>query len=132
LWCFKINGKSLQPFIEGTVTPSRSRDLPPAYVTNGAFCPIGPLEVRRQRSFYSDAIIDDPAECIDIDSEWNWRMAQALVDAAKYADYKNRFIKTDGSPERPIWDVVIDHIERLKRSISPLVRGHLAPAGGGE
>jgi hypothetical protein len=61
----------------------------------------------------------------------DWR-EQARVDAAKYADYKNRFIKTDGSPERPIWDVVIDHIERSKRSMSSRFRGHLAPAGGGE
>jgi hypothetical protein len=61
----------------------------------------------------------------------DWR-EQTRVDAAKYADYKNRFIKTDGSPERPMWDVVIDHIERSKHSICPRVRGHLAPAGGSE
>jgi hypothetical protein len=61
----------------------------------------------------------------------DWR-EQTWVDAAKYADYKNRFIKTDGSPERPMWDVVIDHIERSKHSISSRFRGHLAPAGGGE
>jgi hypothetical protein len=61
----------------------------------------------------------------------DWR-EQTWVDAAKYADYKNRFIKTDGSPERPLWDVVIDHIERSKHPISSRFRGHLAPAGGGE
>lgn len=61
----------------------------------------------------------------------DWR-EQARIDAAKYADYKNRFIKTDGSPERPMWDVVIDHIERSNHSISSRFRGHLAPAGGGE
>jgi hypothetical protein len=61
----------------------------------------------------------------------DWR-EQARIDAAKYADYKNRFIKTDGSPERPLWDVVIDHIERSRHSISSRFRGHLAPAGGGE
>jgi hypothetical protein len=32
----------------------------------------------------------------------DWR-EQARIDAAIYADYKNRFIKTDGSPERPLW-----------------------------
>jgi CMP-N,N'-diacetyllegionaminic acid synthase len=83
MWCFKINGKSLQPFIEGAVTPSRSQDLPPAYVMNGAFYLIEPRELRRRKSFYSDTtlplIIDDPAECIDIDTEWDWRMAQALL-----------------------------------------------------
>jgi CMP-N,N'-diacetyllegionaminic acid synthase len=83
MWCFKVNGKSLQPFIEGAVAPSRSQDLPPAYVMNGAFYLIEPQDLRRQRSFYSDAtlplIIDEPAECIDIDTEWDWRIAQALL-----------------------------------------------------
>ena len=50
---------------------------------NGAFYLIEPRELRRQRSFYSDTtlplIIDEPAECIDIDTEWDWRMAQALL-----------------------------------------------------
>jgi len=83
MWCYKIDGKSLRPFIEAAVTPSRSQDLPPAYVANGAFYLIEPQELRRQRSFYSDAtlplVIDDPAECIDIDTEWDWRIAQALL-----------------------------------------------------
>jgi CMP-N,N'-diacetyllegionaminic acid synthase len=84
MWCFKVNGETLQPFIEGAVTHSRSQDLPPAYVMNGAFYLIEPQDLRRHRSFYSDTtlplIIDDPAECIDIDTEWDWRMAQALCE----------------------------------------------------
>lgn len=69
--------------------------------------------------------LDEDLQLVD------WR-DQTRVDEAKYADYKNRFIKTDGSPERPVWDVVIDHIERSKRSISSRIRGHVAPARGGE
>jgi hypothetical protein len=61
----------------------------------------------------------------------DWR-EQTSVDAAKYAEYKNRFIKTDGSPERPLWDVVIDHLERSTHPVSSRFREHLAPAGGGE
>lgn len=34
------------------------------------------------------------------------------VDREKYASYKNKYIKIDGSPERSIWDIVIDHIEK--------------------
>jgi hypothetical protein len=38
--------------------------------------------------------LDEDLQLVD------WR-EQTWIDAAKYADYKNRFIKTDGSPERP-------------------------------
>lgn len=48
-------------------------------MTNGALYLIEPRDLRRQGSFYSEAIIDDPAECNAIDSEWYWRMAQALL-----------------------------------------------------
>ncbi len=34
------------------------------------------------------------------------------IDVQKYARYRNRFIKTDGSPEIPYWDIVIAGIER--------------------
>jgi hypothetical protein len=37
---------------------------------------------------------------------------ELVVDRAKYAAYRNRFIKIDGSPERPSWDIIIDHLER--------------------
>jgi hypothetical protein len=40
----------------------------------------------------------------------DWRK-ELSVDPRKYADYRNRYIKADGSPEMPLWDIVIDHIE---------------------
>ncbi len=83
MWCFKIDGKSLRPFIDRERTPVRTQDLPPAYALNGAFYLIEPAELRRERSFCGDAtmplIIDDPAECIDIDTEWDWKIAEALL-----------------------------------------------------
>jgi len=85
MWCYKIDtdGKSIRPFIDRERTPARSQDLPPAYVLNGAFYLIEPQELRKERSFCSHAtiplIIDDSAECIDIDTEWDWKIAQALV-----------------------------------------------------
>ena len=36
------------------------------------------------------------------------------VDYQKYADYRNEYIKIDGSPEKPYWDIVIDHIDSRK------------------
>jgi len=40
----------------------------------------------------------------------DWRK-EVSVDPRKYADYRNKYVKTDGSPEMPLWDIVIDHIE---------------------
>jgi len=83
MWCVQVNGNSMRPFIEPGGRSLRSQDLPPAYVLNGAFYLIEPEELRRQRSFRSDTsvplVINEPAECIDIDTEWDWKIAQALV-----------------------------------------------------
>lgn len=46
----------------------------------------------------------------DLDSV-NWRN-ELSVDSDKYADYRNNYIKISGSPEKPHWDIVIDHVER--------------------
>jgi hypothetical protein len=35
------------------------------------------------------------------------------VDARKYAEYKTKYIKLDGSPEIPFWQIVIDRIASL-------------------
>jgi hypothetical protein len=40
--------------------------------------------------------------------------AQLHVDTVRYALYRSRFIKTDGSPELPLWQIVINHIERAR------------------
>jgi CMP-N,N'-diacetyllegionaminic acid synthase len=83
MWCLQVNGQSIRPFIEGEAMCQRSQDLPPAYVLTGAFYLIAPEELRKRRSFCNDAsvplIIDEPAESIDIDTEWDWRMAEALL-----------------------------------------------------
>jgi len=83
LWCVQVNGNSIRPFIEGRGKPLRSQDLPPAYVITGAFYLIRPDELRTRRSFCSDdtlpLIIEERAECIDIDTEWDWEIAQALA-----------------------------------------------------
>jgi hypothetical protein len=34
------------------------------------------------------------------------------VDIEKYAQYKSKYIKIDGSPERQYWDIVIDHLDK--------------------
>lgn len=82
MWCFRIEGAALHPFIAGVDLKLRSQDLPSAYVVNGAFYLISPEDLRRLRSFHSDdmlpLVIEDPEEAIDIDTPWDWRLAEAL------------------------------------------------------
>jgi CMP-N-acetylneuraminic acid synthetase len=82
-WCFRFDGQTMHPFIEGPGVQGRSQDLPQAYVVNGAFYLIDPYDLRRRRTFHGEdtlpLLMDDPAEGIDIDSEWDWTMAQAAA-----------------------------------------------------
>ncbi len=84
MWCFKVEGGTMQPFIEGEGLHMRSQDLPPAYVVNGAFHLIKPEDLREHRSFFKDdmvpLVIDEPEECIDIDTEWDWRLAEEVLE----------------------------------------------------
>ena len=61
----------------------RSQDLPPAYVVNGAFYLIAPNDLKSRRSFYSDdmvpLVIDRSEESIDIDTERDWKIAEAIL-----------------------------------------------------
>lgn len=50
--------------------------------------------------------LDENIEGID----WHVEM---MVDAMRYRTYRNKYIKIDGSPELPSWEIVIDHVSRL-------------------
>ena len=41
----------------------------------------------------------------------DWR-EELRVDLEKYASYRNKYVKTEGSPERPLWSIVIDQVEQ--------------------
>jgi hypothetical protein len=45
----------------------------------------------------------------------NWQK-ELQVDEQRYDAYRNEYIKMDGSPEIPFWDIVINHIEQ---AVSP-------------
>lgn len=83
-WCFKINDAGMVPFIDGVDLQSRSQDLEPAYVVNGAFYLISPDDLRNNHSFYNEhmlpLVLDKPKESIDIDTEWDWRLAETVID----------------------------------------------------
>ena len=79
LWCFKIEGLTMRPYVDGGGLGVRSQDLPPAYIINGAFYLVDPEYLRATRSFFSDDMVPlvMPAEeGIDIDTEWDWNVAE--------------------------------------------------------
>lgn len=83
MWCFRIEDDALKPFMGLEGLHMRSQDLPPAYVINGSFYLIAPNILRRQQSFFGDAmtplVISRPEEGLDIDTEWDWGMAETVL-----------------------------------------------------
>jgi CMP-N,N'-diacetyllegionaminic acid synthase len=83
MWCFRVAGDTMRPFLDAGGLHMRSQDLPPAFVVNGAFYLIAPEDFRLLKAFYSDEavplVIEAPEETIDIDTEWDWRMAEAVL-----------------------------------------------------
>jgi len=81
--CFRIDGEKMVPFIDRVNHQLRSQDLPPAFAVSGALYLIAPGDLRRSRSFFGNDAVplvsDAPEESIDIDTEWDWRMADTFL-----------------------------------------------------
>jgi CMP-N,N'-diacetyllegionaminic acid synthase len=91
--CFKIEDGILHPLIKGEGMSMRTQELPPIYVVNSSFYLIAPEVLRKQRSFYKGDLIplisEDPKESLDIDTKWDWMMAEAVVQANFLQDPSN-------------------------------------------
>jgi CMP-N-acetylneuraminic acid synthetase len=89
LWSFRIVGDELVPFVEGGGLHLRSQDLPAAYVASGTLYLIAPADLRARRSFFGPRVVplvvDDPVERLDIDTPWDWIMAEALAASRRGA-----------------------------------------------
>jgi len=85
MWCYQLDGNVMRPFVEGE--HMRSQDLPPAYVVNGAFYLLSTDDLRKKQSFLTNdmvpLIINELEECIDIDTEWDWKIAEAIISLQK-------------------------------------------------
>lgn len=84
MWCYRLEGDKILPFIENTSTQAiRSQDLPPAYVVNGALYLASPTYLRENNSFLGHRtiplVMEDPRETLDIDTEWDWLLAETLL-----------------------------------------------------
>jgi CMP-N,N'-diacetyllegionaminic acid synthase len=87
LWCFRIDGVSMKPFVERSQADLRAQVLPPAYALNGAFYLISPAKLRASRSFCNEdtvpLVMDTPMESVDIDTETDWQWAEHLLGLAQ-------------------------------------------------
>jgi len=45
-----------------------------------------------------------------IPKNFNWK-SQLLIDETKYNNYIETYVKESGTPEKPLWEIVIDRIE---------------------
>ncbi len=83
MWTLKIDEDYIVPFIAQHGFGSRSQDLEPAYIVNGSFYLISPLELRDNHSFMGKNIIplvmESPQEALDIDTEWDFSIAEYLI-----------------------------------------------------
>lgn len=89
-WCYSIKGNTLFPFIGGeSLQSTRSQDLPPAVVLNGAMYLADPKYLRNTRSFVGDEacplFISDPNESLDIDTVQDFMLAEC-IEAAMGSD----------------------------------------------
>jgi len=89
MWTLKKEGEYLVPFMQEHGFGIRSQDLPSALVINGSFYLISPAELRTCQSFVgiktSPLLIESQQEALDIDTEWDWNMAQAVLGMIKKA-----------------------------------------------
>lgn len=84
MWTLKKEGEYLVPFLQEHGFGIRSQDLPAAYVVNGSFYLISPSELRARMSFVGirtiPLLIESPQEALDIDTEWDFMMAELIAD----------------------------------------------------
>lgn len=83
LWCFRLEESRIKPFLQNDGLSLRSQDLPPAYVVNGAFYLIKPDQLRELNTFFPDntipLVMESDLESIDIDTPWDWQLAEAIL-----------------------------------------------------
>jgi CMP-N,N'-diacetyllegionaminic acid synthase len=92
MWTLRMEGNYLIPFMREHRIATRSRELAPVYIANGCFYLIVPAELRAGHSFVGAKTIpleiESPKERLDIDTEWDWMVAEiacGLPPAPLYA-----------------------------------------------
>lgn len=83
MWTMKKKGDYLVPFISEHGFGKRSQDLPSAFIVNGSFYLISPEDLRKNHSFIGvntvPLVIESPKEALDIDTEWDFKVAEYFI-----------------------------------------------------
>jgi CMP-N,N'-diacetyllegionaminic acid synthase len=94
MWTLKGEGEYLVPFVRDHGLGMRSQDLPPAFLVNGSFYLISPADLRAGKSFVGaktvPLLIESPQEALDIDTEWEWNVAQMILGMGKTVNHEIR------------------------------------------
>lgn len=84
MWAMKKKGDYLVPFMSEHGFGKRSQDLPSAFIVNGSFYLISPEDLRTNHSFIGvntiPLVIESPQEALDIDTEWDFKMAEYFIE----------------------------------------------------
>ncbi len=84
MWMLKRDGDYVVPYLAEHGFGKRSQDLPTVYVANGSLYLISPTELRASGSFLGPKtvplLIETPQEAIDIDTEWDFKMAESIAE----------------------------------------------------
>lgn len=82
---WQVDGDGVVPFMPRDREVGRTQDLPRALYVNGAMYVATPTQIRMSRSFHGDRplplVMESPVEAIDIDDEFDFRVAEAMVDS---------------------------------------------------
>jgi len=81
---FNVDGNSsLTPWFSDEFLKTRSQDLPKCYLVNGSLYLVKVSELKRQNTFFPKqakaVICRFPYEAVDIDTQYDWVVAEALV-----------------------------------------------------
>lgn len=84
-WCKKVENGIIKPFVNSrNDSMLRSQDLPMAYQLNGLIYLASVHTLKHNKDFYSSntkaLIIDSEEECIDIDTPFDWMIAEIVAE----------------------------------------------------
>jgi CMP-N-acetylneuraminic acid synthetase len=92
-WCLASDGEGgMRPFVSADGLSFRSQDLPPVFEVNGCLYLTGAEYLRKSRSIYTKPfralVIEDPVEAIDIDTPFDWKVAEACLPTIEGGSYE--------------------------------------------
>jgi len=83
----KLEGNFVVPYMKDYVLNMQSKELPNAFIVNGSLYLITPADLRKNKTFNGGKtvplLIESPQESLDIDTEWDFMMAEQIIKKIK-------------------------------------------------